>query len=88
MDIDIHHGDGVEEAFYTTDRVMTVRRRLSPGTGCCCIPQSDTRWSHRVRHVLACTNPNPPCQSLHHQTLLFPLKLFVTISELTSLSNL
>ena len=25
MDIDIHHGDGVEEAFYTTDRVMTVR---------------------------------------------------------------
>ena len=25
IDIDIHHGDGVEEAFYTTDRVMTVR---------------------------------------------------------------
>lgn len=25
VDIDIHHGDGVEEAFYTTDRVMTVR---------------------------------------------------------------
>jgi histone deacetylase 1/2 len=24
LDIDIHHGDGVEEAFYTTDRVMTV----------------------------------------------------------------
>lgn len=24
MDIDVHHGDGVEEAFYTTDRVMTV----------------------------------------------------------------
>uniref|UniRef100_A0A2K5HFF3 Histone deacetylase 1 n=1 Tax=Colobus angolensis palliatus TaxID=336983 RepID=A0A2K5HFF3_COLAP len=24
IDIDIHHGDGVEEAFYTTDRVMTV----------------------------------------------------------------
>ena len=23
IDIDIHHGDGVEEAFYTTDRVMT-----------------------------------------------------------------
>jgi len=23
LDIDIHHGDGVEEAFYTTDRVMT-----------------------------------------------------------------
>ena len=27
IDIDIHHGDGVEEAFYTTDRVMTVRPR-------------------------------------------------------------
>ena len=25
IDIDIHHGDGVEEAFYTTNRVMTVR---------------------------------------------------------------
>jgi histone deacetylase 1/2 len=24
IDIDVHHGDGVEEAFYTTDRVMTV----------------------------------------------------------------
>lgn len=25
LDIDVHHGDGVEEAFLTTDRVMTVR---------------------------------------------------------------
>lgn len=24
IDIDIHHGDGVEEAFFTTDRVMTL----------------------------------------------------------------
>ena len=24
IDIDIHHGDGVQEAFYLTDRVMTV----------------------------------------------------------------
>ena len=24
IDIDIHHGDGVEEAFYLTDRVLTV----------------------------------------------------------------
>ena len=24
VDIDVHHGDGVEEAFYHTDRVMTV----------------------------------------------------------------
>lgn len=37
MDIDIHHGDGVEEAFYTTDRVMTVSFHkfgdYFPGTG-------------------------------------------------------
>ena len=24
VDIDIHHGDGFEEAFYTTNRVMTI----------------------------------------------------------------
>lgn len=29
IDIDIHHGDGVEEAFYITDRVMTVRSVLA-----------------------------------------------------------
>ena len=35
--IDIHHGDGVEEAFYTTNRVMTVSFHkfgdFFPGTG-------------------------------------------------------
>jgi acetoin utilization deacetylase AcuC-like enzyme len=24
IDVDVHHGDGVEEAFYLTNRVMTV----------------------------------------------------------------
>ena len=24
IDIDVHHGDGVEEAFYNTNRVMTL----------------------------------------------------------------
>ena len=38
IDIDIHHGDGVEEAFYMTDRVMTVSFHkygdmFFPGTG-------------------------------------------------------
>ncbi|KAA3670685.1 histone deacetylase 1/2, partial [Paragonimus westermani] len=37
VDIDIHHGDGVEEAFYTTDRVMTCSfhkyGEYFPGTG-------------------------------------------------------
>ncbi|KAF6151768.1 hypothetical protein GIB67_010342 [Kingdonia uniflora] len=38
IDIDVHHGDGVEEAFYYTDRVMTVSfhkygDKFFPGTG-------------------------------------------------------
>ena len=37
IDIDCHHGDGVEEAFLTTDRVMTVSFHkygdYFPGTG-------------------------------------------------------
>ena len=37
IDIDVHHGDGVEEALYTTDRVMTLSFHkygdYFPGTG-------------------------------------------------------
>lgn len=38
IDIDIHHGDGVQEAFYLTDRVMTLSfhkygQNFFPGTG-------------------------------------------------------
>lgn len=38
IDIDLHHGDGVQEAFYTTDRVFTVsfhkfNGEFFPGTG-------------------------------------------------------
>lgn len=37
IDIDVHHGDGVEEAFYSTDRVMTCSFHkfgdFFPGTG-------------------------------------------------------
>lgn len=38
VDIDVHHGDGVQEAFYLTDRVMTVSfhkygNLFFPGTG-------------------------------------------------------
>ncbi|XP_055313118.1 histone deacetylase 3 [Sitodiplosis mosellana] len=38
IDIDVHHGDGVQEAFYLTDRVMTVSFHkygnwFFPGTG-------------------------------------------------------
>lgn len=39
IDIDVHHGDGVEQAFYSTDRVMTLsfhkydKDNFFPGTG-------------------------------------------------------
>jgi acetoin utilization protein AcuC len=38
IDIDAHHGDGVQEAFYTTNKVLTISihetgRMLFPGTG-------------------------------------------------------
>jgi histone deacetylase HOS2 len=38
IDIDVHHGDGVEEAFFSTDRVMTLSfhnyaETFFPGTG-------------------------------------------------------
>ncbi|QLL32734.1 hypothetical protein HG536_0D02560 [Torulaspora globosa] len=38
IDIDLHHGDGVQEAFYTTDRVYTIsfhkyNGEFFPGTG-------------------------------------------------------
>jgi acetoin utilization protein AcuC len=38
LDVDVHHGDGVEAAFYNTDRVLTVSlhqhgHTLFPGTG-------------------------------------------------------
>lgn len=36
IDIDIHHGDGVEEAFYTTDRVMTVSFHKVTSSGFLC----------------------------------------------------
>ena len=47
IDIDIHHGDGVEEAFYTTDRVMTVSfhkyGEYFPGTGDLRVSVSEAR---------------------------------------------
>jgi acetoin utilization deacetylase AcuC-like enzyme len=58
IDIDVHHGDGVEEAFYTTDRVMTVSfhkyGEYFPGTGelRVSVPASfeppPDRYSHRT----------------------------------------
>jgi acetoin utilization deacetylase AcuC-like enzyme len=51
IDIDIHHGDGVEEAFYTTNRVMTCSfhkfGEYFPGTG---------DWRVRQARSDACPN--------------------------------
>ncbi len=38
VDMDVHHGDGTEDAFYFSDRVLTISfhqyaRGLYPGTG-------------------------------------------------------
>jgi hypothetical protein len=48
IDVDVHHGDGVEEAFYTTDRVMTASfhrfGEFFPGTG-------DVRVSRSARFL-------------------------------------
>ena len=65
IDIDIHHGDGVEEAFYTTDRVLTVSfhkfgeripRRAQP---CACI-----------QLTTVCTLLNAHCGPFHRAPLL------------------
>lgn len=52
MDIDIHHGDGVEEAFYTTDRVMTVSFHkygdFFPGTG----TENDTGYKNGTNYAV------------------------------------
>ena len=48
IDIDVHHGDGVEQAFWSTDRVLTLsfhkydKTSFFPGTG----PLDDTGPSH------------------------------------------
>lgn len=51
IDIDIHHGNGVEEAFYTTDRVMTVSFHMFgdffPGSG-----KLEDIGAKRVRNAL------------------------------------
>ncbi|KAE8124298.1 hypothetical protein FH972_019197 [Carpinus fangiana] len=52
VDIDVHHGDGVEEAFYATDRVMTVSFHkfgdFFPGTG----HIKDTGWGTGKNYAL------------------------------------
>jgi acetoin utilization deacetylase AcuC-like enzyme len=63
VDIDIHHGDGVEEAFINTNRVMTLsfhkydrgnKHRddfFFPGTGDVCDIGPDGDHEAKVRHI-------------------------------------
>ena len=56
VDIDIHHGDGVEEAFLTTDRVMTVSFHkfgggFFPGTGDIVNVGHGAYVSHVIHHL-------------------------------------
>ncbi|CAM9843744.1 unnamed protein product, partial [Heterosigma akashiwo] len=52
LDIDIHHGDGVEEAFYSTNRVMTCSfhkfGEYFPGTG----DVSDIGWNKGKNYAI------------------------------------
>jgi histone deacetylase 1/2 len=52
VDIDIHHGDGVEEAFYLTDRVLTCSFHkygdYFPGTG----HESDIGYGRGMNHAV------------------------------------
>ncbi len=67
VDIDIHHGDGVEEAFYLTDRVMTVSFHkygdFFPGTGDVLSPHLTSSWKFCKTEpdLLLELQPNLPC---------------------------
>lgn len=64
VDIDIHHGDGVEEAFYLTDRVMTVSLKGGEGVQ---TRHKLAAWQHTVggvcMHVRVC-HPIKECSSV------------------------
>ena len=66
VDIDIHHGDGVEEAFYSTDRVMTVSFHkygdFFPGTGV--LPKLHAMHIMYIFHYILCQNSHA---YEHHQ---------------------
>lgn len=91
IDIDIHHGDGVEEAFYTTDRVMTVSfhkyGEYFPGTGdlmvrcvCVCTYTVQYSWSKVVVSIHSImskkvTNFAVVCYKVKSRWYTFPRKV-------------
>ena len=72
IDIDIHHGDGVEEAFYTTDRVMTVSfhkyGEYFPGTG-------DLKVSATKEQV------HVNCKPLFHGNAMYHARVYTIILQ-------
>ena len=76
VDIDIHHGDGVEEAFLTTNRVMTVSfhkygDNFFPGTG-------DLESIGRQQCVSSCA---PMLLELQHGHVVLPTAFSKQISK-------
>lgn len=73
VDIDVHHGDGVEEAFYTTDRVMTFSLHkygdFFPGTG----HISDTGAKHGVGFSVNAPLNSGITDELYVETLFKPV---------------
>lgn len=78
IDIDIHHGDGVEEAFYTTNRVLTCSfhkfGEFFPGTG----DPRDIGYvivSHALSHAPSLLVLNTPRYGVgENYSINFPLK--------------
>jgi histone deacetylase HOS2 len=74
IDIDVHHGDGVEQAFWSTDRVLTVsfhkydKDNFFPGTG-----------------ALDSTGPSHPLNPGAHHSLNVPLHDGVEDSDYVAL---
>ena len=59
VDIDIHHGDGVEEAFYTTDRsgCRATGMAMDASSGCSCGSahyQQGQQWKGSGSRLLWC----------------------------------
>lgn len=66
IDIDVHHGDGVEEAFYLSDRVMTVSfhkyGEYFPGTGDIKVLAAFCHFSTTSYYIVSCTIGHWLCQ--------------------------
>ena len=86
IDIDVHHGDGVEEAFYTTDRVMTVSfhkyGEFFPGTGELRVGPSPTVYTMgHAAYGLATPRIPRRTRASGRASIIRPTSPFVTVSQ-------